>query len=62
VSDDRPERRGFYLLSITRARTDGMTGLKGLLLRPIVSRRSRDAVRGYLEHVKRQVERPTPSP
>jgi hypothetical protein len=58
VGDDRPGRKGFYLLSVTRARTDGMTGLKGLLLRPIVSRRSRDAVRGYLDHVKRQVERP----
>jgi hypothetical protein len=58
VDDDRPGREGFYLLSITRARTDGMTGLRGLVLRPIVSRRSRDAVRGYLEYVKRQVERP----
>jgi hypothetical protein len=58
VDDDRPGRDGFYLLSITRARTDGMTGLKGLVLRPIVSRRSRNAVRGYLEYVKRQVERP----
>jgi hypothetical protein len=55
-----PRRGGFYLLSITRARTDGMTGLGGLLVRPIVSRRSREAVRGYLEHVKRQVERPGP--
>jgi hypothetical protein len=33
-----------------------MTGFKGLFLRPIISRRSRDAVRGYLEHVKRQIE------
>jgi hypothetical protein len=49
---------GSYLISVTRSRSDGMTGLKGLLLRPIISRRSRDAVRGYLEHVKRQVQRP----
>ncbi len=62
VNDDRPGRRGFYLLSVTRARTDGMTGFKGLLLRPIVRGRSRDAVRGYLEHVKRQVERPSTQP
>jgi len=59
VDDEgRAGRHGFYLLSITRSRNDGMTGIKGLFLRPIISRRSRDAVRGYLELVKRQVERP----
>lgn len=59
VDDDRHTgRRGSYLISITRSRNDGMTGFQGLFLRPIISRRSRDAVRGYLEHVKRQVERP----
>jgi len=62
IDDDRRAGRGgFYLVSITRSRNDGMTGLKGLFLRPIISRRSRDAVRGYLEHVKRQVERPAPA-
>lgn len=50
--------RGSSLISITRSRNDGMTGFKGLFLRPIIKRRSRDAVRGYLEHVRRQVERP----
>jgi len=58
VDDDRrADRDGFYLLSITRSRSDGTTGLKGSLLRPVISRRSRNAVRGYLEHLKRQVER-----
>jgi len=61
VDDDRdPGRSGTSLISITRSRSDGMTGLKGLFLRPIISRRSRDAVRQYLEHMKRQVERPDP--
>ncbi len=61
VDDDRPaDRRGFYLLSITRSRSDGTTGLMGSLMRPIISRRSRNAVRVYLEHLKRQVERATP--
>ena len=46
----------FYLVSIVRSRNDGMTGFGGSLLRPIISRRSRNAVRGYLEYVKRQVE------
>lgn len=61
IEDDRPGRGGFWLLSVTRSRNDGMTGFKGLLLRPIISRRSNAAVRGYLELVKRQVERPTAS-
>ena len=51
---------GFYLISITRSRIDGVTGFTRPLLRPLINRRSRNAVRGYLEHVKRQVERPAP--
>jgi hypothetical protein len=61
VGDDRPGRRGFYLVSITRSRNDGMTGLTGSLLRPIINRRSRNGIRRYLEHVKRQVERIAPA-
>jgi hypothetical protein len=38
-----------------------MTGFKGLFLRPIVRSRSRDAVRRYLDQVKRQVEHPAPA-
>ena len=53
-------RDGSALVSITRSRNDGMTGFKGFFLRPIIRGRSRDAVRGYLEHVRRQVERPAP--
>jgi hypothetical protein len=62
VDDDRRAgRRGTSLISIMRSRSDGMTGFKGWLLRPIISRRSRAAVGGYLEHVKRQIERPDPA-
>ena len=58
VADERRANRpGFYLLSITRSRIDGTSGLKGALLRSVISRRSRSAVRSYLEHLKRQVER-----
>lgn len=46
---------GTALVSVTRSRNDGMTGFRGLFLRPIIRRRSRDAVRNYLEHVRRQV-------
>ncbi len=56
--DGRP---GAALISITRSRNDGMTGFRGLFLRPVIRRRSRDAVRRYLEHVRRQVERPGPA-
>ena len=61
ADDRRADRGGFYLLSIIRSRIDGTTGLKGSLLRPVISRRSRTAVRGYLEHLKRQVERADPA-
>jgi hypothetical protein len=63
VDDERrADRRGFYLFSITRSRIDGTSGLTGSLLRPVISRRSRYAVRGYLEHLKRQVEVADPAP
>jgi hypothetical protein len=60
VDDLRTAADGLALVSVTRSRSDGMTGLRGVFLRPIISRRSRDAVRVYLEHVKQQVERPAP--
>jgi hypothetical protein len=37
-AERRANRRGFYLLSITRSRIDGTSGLKGSLLRPVISR------------------------
>jgi len=57
----RADRPGFYLLSITRSRIDGTSGLRGSLLRPVISYRSRTAVRGYLDYLKRQVERADPA-
>lgn len=56
---DRPDladRPGAALVSIARSRSEGMTGLRGSLPRPIVSRRSRDALRGYLEYVRLQLQ------
>ena len=54
-------RPGAALISITRSRNDGMTGFRGWFLRPIIRRRSRDGVRNYMEHVRRQVERAVPT-
>ena len=59
---DASGRPGAALVSIARSRSDGITGLRGSLLRPVVRRRSRDALRGYLEHVRRQRECPAPGP
>ncbi len=56
IHDDHADGDRLALVSITRSRNDGMTGFKGLFLRPIIARRSRDGVRVYLEHVKQQVE------
>ena len=50
-----PAGSGAVLVSIARSRSDGMTGVRGRLLRPIAERRSREALRGYLEHVRRQL-------
>jgi hypothetical protein len=57
IDDDREDGRTASLISITRSRSDGMTGFKGLFLRSIIRRRSRDAILRYLDQVKRQVER-----
>ena len=58
LDDGRNGRPGTTLVSLTRSRNDGMTGFRGLFLRSIIRRRSRDGVARYLEHVKNQVERP----
>ena len=39
-----------------------MRTAKTIVLRRVTSRRSRDAVGGYLEHLKRQVEGDDPTP
>lgn len=61
IEHDRGDRPGSALISITRSRNDGMTGFKGFFIRSIIRRRSRDGVRRYLEHVRRQIERPVPA-
>jgi hypothetical protein len=58
----RAGRPGFYLVSLTRSRIDGTGGLTGALLRSVINRRSRSAVRGYLEHLKQQVEQTEGAP
>jgi hypothetical protein len=56
--DRRDGGAGAALVSITRSRNDGMTGVKGLFLGPVISRRSRTGVANYLRHMKQQLESP----
>jgi hypothetical protein len=56
INDVSAQGHAFYLVSIVRSRNDGMTGFTGSLARPIISRRSRNGVRRYLEYVKSQME------
>lgn len=47
---------GFVLVTTSRSRNDGMTGLLGLVVRGSVRRRSRDVLARYLEAVKAATE------
>lgn len=47
---------GFLLVTTSRSRNDGMTGLRGLVVRASVRRRSRDVLARYLEAVKAATE------
>lgn len=53
---DPSGQRSAALASVARSRTDGITGFRGAFLRPVVRRRSRDALRRYLEHVRLQLQ------
>jgi hypothetical protein len=52
----RPDATGFYLITLDRSRSDGLTGLKGGLIGGTLRRRSREALQSYLEHSKARVE------
>jgi hypothetical protein len=44
LEDGRAGGDGLVLVSVARSRNDGMTGFKGLFLRSIITRRSREGV------------------
>ena len=49
--------KGFYLLVLNRSHVDGMTGLKGLLLRKQVVNKSKEALQKWLMNSKAQMEK-----
>jgi hypothetical protein len=52
----RPDATGFYLITIDRSRSDGLTGIKGGLIGGTLRRRSREGLQSYLEHSKARLE------
>ena len=52
----RPDATGFYLITLDRSRSDGLTGLKGGLIGGMLRRRSREGLQSYLEHSKTSLE------
>jgi hypothetical protein len=56
VSDARPARQGVHLVVLNMARSDGLTGVFGGLIRPRASNGSRDGLERALAAVKRIAE------
>ncbi len=48
--------KSFYLISLNRSFVDGLTGVKGALIRGTVRSRSRDSLARYLGSVKQKIE------
>jgi hypothetical protein len=58
VSDaTRPERHGFYLLTLKSSEQDGLTGVKGSMLRKVVVDKTRSSLEKTLVAIKQTVER-----
>lgn len=58
----RPERRGFYLMTLKSSEQDGLTGLKGSLLRKIVVDKTRASLETGLMAIKKALEGPAAAP
>jgi hypothetical protein len=62
VSDAlKPERRGFYLITLKSSEQDGLTGMKGSILRKIVVDKTRTSLETGLASVKAAIEQAAPS-
>jgi plasmid stabilization system protein ParE len=51
-----PGEKSFYLICLNRSFVDGLTGVKGGLIRGTVKSRSRDSLTRYLASVKQKIE------
>jgi hypothetical protein len=54
----KPERRGFYLITLKSSEQDGLTGIKGSMLRRVVVDRTRSSLEKALASIKSAVEHP----
>ena len=57
----RPERRGFYLITLKSSEQDGLTGVKGSVLRKIVVDKTRSSLESALASIKQRVEQSAPN-
>ena len=51
-----PDAKSFYLICLNRSLVDGLTGVKGGLIRGMVKKRSRESLANYLGNVKQKIE------
>jgi hypothetical protein len=58
----KPDRRGFYLLTLKSSEQDGLTGAKGSILRKIVVDKTRSSLESALSGIKDIVEHASASP
>jgi hypothetical protein len=56
-----PESRGFYLITLKGSEQEGLTGLKGSMLRKIVVDKTRSSLEGALVSIKRTIEQSAPA-
>ena len=52
----KPDAKGFYLVSVNRSRSDGLTGFFGGIIRSRAQSGARDGLRGALENAKTEFE------
>jgi len=57
----RPERRGFYLVTLKSSQQDGLTGVKGSIVRKTVVDKTRSALESALASIKHKVEQAGPT-
>jgi hypothetical protein len=55
-------RRGFYLLTLKGSEQEGLTGMKGSVLRKIVVDKTRSSLENALASIKSDIERAAPVP
>jgi hypothetical protein len=58
VTDGTPGRPGFYLLTLKGSHQEGLTGVRGSLLRKVVVGKTRDSLERALAAIKGMVEHP----